>query len=450
MGKIEDLEKIEDLKNKGILTQEEFDIEKKKILEQDNKDNIDNPTNTFKNKLKSKKILFTLITLGATILVTIIVLIVIFNKNTEEENISSTPSIKNEDLENKDIVNSMLEYENNMNFLEEIKEKYPTESGMICTNGTDYWLLDEKGDKLYFYDLASFEEALKLCVDYTEEATENQIEAEQPQNDIENSKNNYSNSSSYVDIPSLQGMTEEEAIKKAKELNVPYEIVYREDLSYDKEGIVIGQTTHTKIITDGGGDIVAAYNLTVLYPGETLAIVINKYEDRTVNFDVHIVCLVKQYLEICEKNGKKPQTNEFTFDLKVNNKSIYKETVKRIDVENKIKKALTGTLDQDLLNEEDLLDPGVTDRFMIHYNCGRLKKYTYTGYGVFNFEMSINGVMVRNDKCDLYHTVDGINYIKSNDNNLKGATTYEENDGYGEDDTIPSICISTYDHGGYG
>ena len=30
--------------------------------------------------------------------------------------------------------------------------------------------------------------------------------------DIENSKNNYSNSSSYVDIPSLQGMTEEEAV----------------------------------------------------------------------------------------------------------------------------------------------------------------------------------------------------------------------------------------------
>ena len=390
-----------------------------------------------------------LILLGVILLITVIILIFIFNKNTEEANKNIVASIQNENLVDTNITNSTLE-ENSSNFLEEIKEKYPTESGMICTNDTDYWLLDEKGDKLYFYDLASFEEALKLCVDYTEEATENQIEAEQPQNDIENSKNNYSNSSSYVDIPSLQGMTEEEAIKKAEELNVPYEIVYREDLSYDKEGIVIGQTTHTKIITDGGGDIVAAYNLTVLYPGETLAIVINKYEDRTVNFDVHIVCLVKQYLEICEKNGKNPQTNEFTFDLKVNNKSIYKETVNRVDVENKIRNALTGTLDQDLLNEEDLLDPGVTDRFMIHYNCGRLKKYTYTGYGVFNFEMSINGVMVRNDKCDLYHTVDGINYIMSNDNSLAGSTFYEEDNRYGEDDTTPSICISTYDHGGAG
>lgn len=85
MGRIEDLEKIEDLKNKGILTQEEFDIEKKKILEQDNKDNIDNPTKTLKNKLKSKKILFILITLGVTILITIIVLIIAFNKKVENE-----------------------------------------------------------------------------------------------------------------------------------------------------------------------------------------------------------------------------------------------------------------------------------------------------------------------------------------------------------------------------
>ena len=53
--------------------------------------------------------------------------------------------------------------ENNMNFLEEIKEKYPTESSMICTNGTDYWLLDEEGDKIYFYDLTSFETALQQC-----------------------------------------------------------------------------------------------------------------------------------------------------------------------------------------------------------------------------------------------------------------------------------------------
>ena len=42
MGKIEDLEKIQDLKNKGILTQEEFEIEKKKILEQYNIDSVDN------------------------------------------------------------------------------------------------------------------------------------------------------------------------------------------------------------------------------------------------------------------------------------------------------------------------------------------------------------------------------------------------------------------------
>lgn len=375
MGKIEDLEKIEDLKNKGILTQEEFDIEKKKILEQDNKDNIDNPTKTLKNKLKSKKILFILITLGVTILITIIVLIIAFNKKVENEDnadneddtkmninpiatmeienygtikielypeqapntvknfialanngfydgltfhrtipdfiiqggdpsgdgtgnsrlediglnsdekytipgefavngyinntlkhkrgvismaradyisfsdsltdesynsascqffimvedyasldglyspfgeviegIEIVDKIANVEVETREaqeddkglmqdrpvtppviksirvetygvnyglpntlkyfdisewyyanITNNLSEKENNTNFLEEIKEKYPTESSMICTNGTDYWLLDEEGDKIYFYDLTSFETALQQC-----------------------------------------------------------------------------------------------------------------------------------------------------------------------------------------------------------------------------------------------------------------------------------------------
>ncbi len=442
MGKIEDLEKIQDLKNKGILTQEEFDIEKKKILEQDNKDNIDNPTKTFKNKLKSKKILFILITLGATILVTIIVLIVIFNKDTEAENISSTPPIKNEDLENKDIVNSMLEYENNMNFLEVIKEKYPTESSLICTNGTDYWLLDEKGNKLYFYDLVSFEEALKLCVDYTEEATENQIEAEQPQNDIENSKNNYSNSSSYVDIPSLQGMTEEEAIKKAKELNVPYEIVYREDLSYDKEGIVIGQTTHTKIITDGGGDIVAAYNLTVLYPGETLAIVINKYEDRKINFNnIHIVCLIEEYLKLCEQKGEKINKEQFSFDIKINNKIVHNEIISKARVENLIKKGLEGHGDYENTNE--IIDESTINWFLIFGDCGVLNNYSYTGYGEFDLELLINGVTVAKHHCNMYNQENGI--TETSEGEIKAFISYNK-----KDNNEIDIEISYKEHGGYG
>ncbi len=382
-----------------------------------------------------------LILLGVILLITVITLIFVFNKNTEVENKNIVDSIQNENLVDTNIANSTLE-ENSSNFLEEIKEKYPTESGMICTNGTDYWLLDEKGDKLYFYDLASFEEALKLCVDYTEEATENQIEAEQPQNDIENSKNNYSNSSSYVDIPSLQGMTEEEAIKKAKELNVPYEIVYREDLSYDKEGIVIGQTTHTKIITDGGGDIVAAYNLTVLYPGETLAIVINKYEDRKINFNnIHIVCLIEEYLKLCEQKGEKINKEQFSFDIKINNKIVHNEIISKARVENLIKKGLQGHGDYENTNE--IIDESTIDWFLIFGDCGVLNNYSYTGYGEFDLELLINGVTVAKHHCNMYNQEDGITETFAGE--IKAFISYNK-----KDNNEIDIEISYKEHGGYG
>ena len=50
--------------------------------------------------------------------------------------------------------------------LEQIYAKYPSlegTEGIVCTDGTDYWLLDETGDKVYFTDLASFEKALEQC-----------------------------------------------------------------------------------------------------------------------------------------------------------------------------------------------------------------------------------------------------------------------------------------------
>ena len=50
--------------------------------------------------------------------------------------------------------------------LEQIYAKYPSlesKEGIVCTDGIDYWLLDETGDKVYFTDLTSFEEALKEC-----------------------------------------------------------------------------------------------------------------------------------------------------------------------------------------------------------------------------------------------------------------------------------------------
>ena len=51
--------------------------------------------------------------------------------------------------------------------LEEIFAKYPQyrehQEGFICSGWDQYWLLDEEGKKVYFYDLDSFEEAMKKC-----------------------------------------------------------------------------------------------------------------------------------------------------------------------------------------------------------------------------------------------------------------------------------------------
>lgn len=50
--------------------------------------------------------------------------------------------------------------------LEQIYAKYPSlqgTEGIVCTDGTDYWLLDETGNKVYFTDLTSFESALLEC-----------------------------------------------------------------------------------------------------------------------------------------------------------------------------------------------------------------------------------------------------------------------------------------------
>lgn len=51
-----------------------------------------------------------------------------------------------------------------VSLLDEIYAKYPeykNKEGYICTDGTNYWLLDINGGKLYFNDITTFEYALK-------------------------------------------------------------------------------------------------------------------------------------------------------------------------------------------------------------------------------------------------------------------------------------------------
>jgi len=144
-------------------------------------------------------------------------------------------------------------------FLGKIKKEYPDISEYVFSDDDNYWLLHENGKKIYFYDIESFARALQEFKTLSGENTSNE--------NNNSSENNLStDNEGFIRIPDLTGMTEQQAINKAKELNVPYKVVYREDLSYEKEGIVIDQTTHTQILKDIKGNIVAAYSLRILKP----------------------------------------------------------------------------------------------------------------------------------------------------------------------------------------
>ena len=86
--------------------------------------------------------------------------------------------------------------------LEQIYAKYPSlegTEGIICTDGTDYWLLDETGDKVYFTDLNSFEEALEQCnIDVSSvgsSTTENTNSSSTIENNIKSNSSSINNNS---------------------------------------------------------------------------------------------------------------------------------------------------------------------------------------------------------------------------------------------------------------
>lgn len=77
------------------------------------------------------------------------------------------------------------------NLLEQIYAKYPEyegKEGFICTDGEDYWLLDELGKKMYFYNLDEFEAVLKKHNDINV-STNNQNNTSTNTNDIVNNSN---------------------------------------------------------------------------------------------------------------------------------------------------------------------------------------------------------------------------------------------------------------------
>ena len=100
MGKYDDLEKIQELKNKGILTQEEFETEKQKILNHNNNiqntATIDKIEESTEDKAVSSKKKIILISIPIfTVILLLVVFFIIHSQKTSSENDNNTNQIEN-------------------------------------------------------------------------------------------------------------------------------------------------------------------------------------------------------------------------------------------------------------------------------------------------------------------------------------------------------------------
>ena len=258
---------------------------------------------------------------------------------------------------------------NDNSLLDQIYYKYPdlkSKEGYICTDGEQYWILNNAGEKIYFTDMESFESA--LVKSYTSETNTNE---EQPEvnniianssNKNNNSNNNVKSDKGYIDIPKLVGLTEQQAISKVKELNIPYKISYQEDINKE-EGIVLDQSYHNEVIRNYRGEIVAAYSQSRLYPGETLYIFVNKIKERTMILDIHRSCLIQKYV--------------------LSKKGLYVGVVDKIDSPlDLVVKANGKTIFNDKLTNDDLN--------INLYQC-TTSEVKYTGKNPPKIEIVVNG-----------------------------------------------------------
>lgn len=136
--------------------------------------------------------------------------------------------------------------------------------------------------------------------------------------------------------------------------------------------------------------------------GESIVLHISRYNDRTVKLHIDIVSLVAEYLTICDEKGINKKTDNFEFSISINNNQFYSETISN----SKIKEIMKTDKD---ITEFDYQGSGYYGN--IKQN---LSIKNYSGHGVFDLKLSINNILIRDVKCDVYK----INVV-SNNSNLK-------------------------------
>ena len=131
MGKIDDLEKLQKLKESGALTKEEFENEKNKILEGNYNENT-----KVVHKLTKKHLLFLI--LSIIIIILLVICFIIFSKNTpkslnQPDNTLQYNQISEIEQENNEIITNTLE--NDTDLTQQIME-YPIATLNVKDYGT--------------------------------------------------------------------------------------------------------------------------------------------------------------------------------------------------------------------------------------------------------------------------------------------------------------------------
>lgn len=205
--------------------------------------NINNDVENNRKKINKLEIIIPII---IVIIVLVGVIIFIKNKNVtetdydprlEEKKQENVSTEYNEEEKQENVSTEYNEEEKQevieKDLLKEIYSKYPELENtevIICTNGTDYWLLDTNGKKVYFESLTEFEEAYTKYYKNTETDVKN--------NSTTNNNDNYSysnNNESYYNIDSSNNTNESSSIN-----NVNYKYTFSAN-----ENVVFKETTST-------------------------------------------------------------------------------------------------------------------------------------------------------------------------------------------------------------
>ena len=117
-----------------------------------------------------------------------------------------------------------------------------------------------------------------------------------------------------------------------------------------------------------------------------------KYENRTLNFNIDIASLIAEYTLVCKEQNITMDTTKFLFELKVDNKNIFSKTISNEEAKEAMK------------TDEKIEDyPKLQGSLAFRNNYTSIKT-SYTGYGVLNYQLCINGVDVYSSELDCYRS----------------------------------------------